>query len=132
MFKIKQFSSRNSRRSFTFIEMLAAIALLEVVTVSGLTMFSFSNRTTAIIKESLIVTDLLQAKVEEIESQDFTKNVTAAGVHYSPYDNYLIDVTQVVPYLTNPYLKKITVKCSWTSCLGIAEHDSVVFLVAQY
>ncbi len=130
MLNNKQLSDRRWRRSFTFIEMLAAIALLEVATVSGLMLFSFSNRTTTVIKENLVVTNLLQAKVEEIQCRDFNTDVSGMSL-YPTYSQYFITVSQVVPYLSNSYLKKITVTCQWTSALGVAKQDSVVFLVSK-
>ncbi|MDZ4241398.1 MAG: type II secretion system protein, partial [Candidatus Omnitrophota bacterium] len=83
-----------SRRSFTLIEILAAMAVMEVMAVSVMMMFTFGNRSLTMIQEDMIVTNVLQAKVEEIKGQEFSKNVTATDVFMAPYTQYRLDVSQ--------------------------------------
>ncbi len=114
------------------IEVVAAIALLELVAVSILGLFAMGGRWTSTVEDRLVASNLLQMKMEEVKCKDFTTDVSENGSSYSGYSKYSLNVSQVSPYLGNPNLKRINVDISWMDPLEINQNETVATLVANY
>ena len=123
--------NKKQRHGFSLVEVMAAVVVVGVMAASVMNMYSFGGRANLIAQQQLALTGLFTYKVEEIKCQAFAKDVTVAGQVISSFPNYLIDVTQTTPYLSNTYLKKIDVTCRYTSLFGTSKIEKVSFLVAN-
>ncbi len=119
-------------RGFSFVEVIAAVVILEVLTLSVLQMYSFGKRTSAIVQEDLILANLFQWKIEDIKGRKFTNDVSGSGQSVTGFTGYQFDVVQTVPYQGNTYLKKVDVTCRWISAMGNPKQQTMSFLVADH
>lgn len=121
-----------SKRSFSLMEVILAIVVLETIAVAMMGMMTFGTRAGLIHEEMLTAINLLQWKVEEIKARPFNTNVSEMGSGYPSYDTYTFNVAQTISYTGNPYLKKIDVGLTWINPLGVSKTEAIWFLMADY
>jgi len=87
------------------------------------------------VKDSVLVPNLMQMKIEEIKAKlddDFTANVNESSSPHPMYPDYVIAVTESVNWDTNPYIKNFRVDVNWTNSTGMTSQESMYFLKADY
>lgn len=122
---------KKKQKGFSLIELLAVVVVIGVMAVSIMNLYSFGGQMNFLVEEDLAVTNLLQYKIEEIRCQPFTKNITVINQVITGFEKYKLSATQTVPYLGNPYLKKVHVSCIYPSGVGVNKTEQIDFLVGD-
>ncbi len=117
---------------FTFIEIIATLMIVEVISLAILGMFAFSNRSTKIVRDSLIRTNVFQYKVEEIKTKEFSKNVSGTAESIPAVPGYTFNVFQTDNFLGLSQLKKVDITCFWTSPFGGSRSETMSILISDH
>lgn len=118
-------------KGFSLIELLATVVIIGVMAVSVMNLYSFGSGMNFLVEEDLSVANLLQYKIEEIRCQPFAKDITVTDQVITGFGKYKLSTTQTVPYLGNPYLKKVHVSCFYPSGVGVNKTEQIDFLIAN-
>ena len=118
------------RRGFTLVEVAASMVFIGITLVAILKMVSMANLSQSYKKDSLIASNLLQRKMEEIRSikkNNFSAVVAdAVGSAYAGYPGYILYVAESTNWKGNGYLTKIDVSIKWPGTNSPRETVSAV------
>ncbi|MFC1808981.1 hypothetical protein ACFL3D_02520 [Candidatus Omnitrophota bacterium] len=108
-----------NKRSFTLIETVAALFVMGIVIISGITLMQFGARLSLFNKERSVALFLLERKLEEISSVPSNESVAGSNTFIeAQFDDYRFTVVEwigigQVPTGLEDYLKKVAVTVAW-------------------
>ena len=123
--------SLKKKSGFSLVEVVCSFIVVGVSLVAILGTFFLGTKGNTFKERQMVACDLLQRKVEEIKCKKFATPVAETNTNYTDFPDYHFDVTELVGYDSNPYLKKVTVIVGWENPFGVSQQESLIFLVSD-
>jgi len=120
------------KQGFSLFEVLASFVIVGVALVGVMKMFSMASTVGVFKKDAIMVSNLMQRKIEEIKCKKFSVDVSESGTVYAGFPSHSFDVTQTINYLSNPFLKRVSVTVLWNDPSGIVQQETIPFFVADH